>query len=54
LSAGLVWFGSTTKLSPRGFIGANVVLSIAWLGFAVLLGVAYARRTMAKAAAPGV
>jgi AAA family ATP:ADP antiporter len=51
LSAALVWIGSRTQLSPRGFLQANVVLSMAWLGFAVLLGRAYLRRTEAPAAA---
>jgi AAA family ATP:ADP antiporter len=45
LSAALVWIGSMTNLSPRGFLRANLVLSIAWLGFALLLGRSYLRRT---------
>jgi AAA family ATP:ADP antiporter len=47
LSAALVWIGSTVHLSARGFLQANIVLSLAWLGFAVLLGNVYARRTAA-------
>jgi AAA family ATP:ADP antiporter len=50
LSAGLVWVGSSLSLSARGFLQANIVLSIAWLGFAVLLGRAYARRGAPAAA----
>jgi AAA family ATP:ADP antiporter len=45
LSAGLVWFGTTVHLSQRGFLQVNVVLSLAWLAFAVFLGSVYARRT---------
>jgi len=55
LSAALVWVGSTVSLSARGFLQANIVLSIAWVGFALLLGRAYARReapTVAPSAAP--
>jgi AAA family ATP:ADP antiporter len=50
LSAALVWIGSKTALSPRGFIAANVGLSIAWLAFAFALGTAYVRRTAAATA----
>ena len=42
MSAGLVWFGARTALPPEGFIAVNLVLSIAWLGFAFLLGRSYA------------
>jgi AAA family ATP:ADP antiporter len=45
LSAALVYVGSTIHMSARGFLQANIVLSLAWLGFAVLLGNVYARRS---------
>jgi AAA family ATP:ADP antiporter len=45
LSAALVWIGSTSSWSPRGFLQANVALSVTWLGLALLLGGVYARRT---------
>jgi AAA family ATP:ADP antiporter len=45
LSAALVWVGSRTGLSPRGFLGCNLVLCLAWLAFALLLGAAYYVRT---------
>src|SRR5579859_227461 len=41
MSALLVWLGSRAALSDRGFLGANIILSALWLGFAVLLGRAY-------------
>jgi ATP:ADP antiporter, AAA family len=51
-SAALVWVGSRTGLSLRGFLRSNLLLTVAWLGFALLLGRAYARRTEGRGAAP--
>ena len=45
LSAALVWIGSRTGLSSSGFLRCNMVLSMGWLAFALLLGRAYVRRT---------
>jgi AAA family ATP:ADP antiporter len=49
LSAGIVWMGSTNNWSPRSFLQVNVLLSVTWLVFALLLGGVYARRTGAPA-----
>lgn len=43
-SAGLVWVGFHTHLSPRGFILANLVLSGLWLVIALALGRMYLAR----------
>jgi AAA family ATP:ADP antiporter len=43
MSAGLVWFGSRIQMPTEGFIGANILLSFAWLVLALLLGNSYAR-----------
>ena len=50
MSAGVVWIGSRTGLSIRGFLGITVVLSLGWLGVAVLLGRSYARLSAPDAA----
>ena len=50
LSAALVWIGSRTGLSSSGCLRCNLVLSLGWLGFALLLGRAYLRRTEAPSA----
>jgi AAA family ATP:ADP antiporter len=41
MSALLVYLGSRAALSDEGFLGANILLSAVWLGFALLLGRAY-------------
>jgi AAA family ATP:ADP antiporter len=41
MSAALVWLGARLALAPEAFIACNVVLSLAWLGLAVLLGRSY-------------
>jgi AAA family ATP:ADP antiporter len=43
MSAALVWIGARVSMRPGGFIAANLVLSLAWLLLAVLLGRSYAR-----------
>jgi AAA family ATP:ADP antiporter len=43
MSAALVWLGHRISLPLEGFIGANIVLSFAWLLFALLLGRSYTR-----------
>jgi AAA family ATP:ADP antiporter len=48
LSASLVWIGARTALSPRGFIAINVVLTLVWLGLALLLGRTYAHLSVAS------
>jgi AAA family ATP:ADP antiporter len=45
LSAGLVWIGTRTAMSARDYIAINVVLTVAWLGMAILLGRMYAQRS---------
>jgi AAA family ATP:ADP antiporter len=47
LSAGLVWIGARTAMSGRDFIAINLVLTLTWLGLAVLLGRMYAQRSAA-------
>jgi AAA family ATP:ADP antiporter len=49
MSAGLVWIGSHAALSDDGFLGANLVLSGVWLGFALLLGQSYQRAGASRA-----
>jgi AAA family ATP:ADP antiporter len=44
-SAGLVWYGAKTTMSLSGFIAVNLVLTAAWLVFAVFLGNKYRERT---------
>jgi AAA family ATP:ADP antiporter len=44
-SAGLVWYGARTALSLSSFIVVNLVLTTAWLAFAIMLGRSYATRT---------
>jgi AAA family ATP:ADP antiporter len=50
LSAGLVWVGFRTAMSPRTFIAINLVLTITWAGLALLLGRMYATRSAAARA----
>jgi AAA family ATP:ADP antiporter len=56
VSAAVVWIGARTAMSARDFIVVNVVLTLVWLGLAVLLGRAYAQRSAALRAhaAPAV
>ncbi len=44
-SAGLVWIGARERFDLSTFIVINIVLCVAWLASAVLLGRAYADRT---------
>jgi ATP:ADP antiporter, AAA family len=43
-SAAVVWIGSHTASSARGFIAVNVVLTVAWAMIAVVAGREYTRR----------
>jgi AAA family ATP:ADP antiporter len=45
MSAALVWIGVKTALSPRAFIGVNVVLSAIWLVLALWLGASYEKKS---------
>jgi AAA family ATP:ADP antiporter len=47
MSAALVWTGTRAALSTRGFLGANLVLTAAWLILAIWLGGTYARQASA-------
>jgi AAA family ATP:ADP antiporter len=48
LSAALVWIGARTAMSARDFIAINVVLTLSWLGLAVLLGRMNVQRSAAS------
>jgi AAA family ATP:ADP antiporter len=48
LSAALVWIGARAAMGARGFIAINVVLTLMWLGLALLLGRTYAQRSDAS------
>jgi AAA family ATP:ADP antiporter len=49
LSAVVVWIGARTAMTTRDFLAINLVLTLAWVGLAVLLG----RRYAGRATAPG-
>jgi AAA family ATP:ADP antiporter len=53
-SAGLVWLGVHEGFELSTFLGINVLLSGLWLGVAVALGRAYARRTASSEPAPPI
>jgi ATP:ADP antiporter, AAA family len=52
MSAVIVWTGTRLAMGTRGFVAANVVVAIAWVTVAALLGREYARRRGAIEAAP--
>jgi AAA family ATP:ADP antiporter len=45
ISAAVVWIGARTAMSTRDFLVLNLVLTVAWVGLAFLLGSRYAGRT---------
>ena len=46
-----MWYGARNALSLSSFVAVNLVLTLAWLFFASLLGRSYLARTKDKAAA---
>jgi AAA family ATP:ADP antiporter len=48
LSAAVVWVGARTAMTTREFLAINLVLALAWVGLALLLGTRYAGRPTAS------
>jgi len=47
VSAAVVWIGARTAMGTRSFIAINLVLTLVWVGLALLLGRKYAGRAQA-------
>jgi ATP/ADP translocase len=47
-SAAVVWLGARTAMTTREFLAVNLVLALAWVGLALLLGTRHASRPTAS------